>query len=49
MDHDRTVTLVVLADVLHLEPFGQAEVALHGGQLPQRPIASRKWKSTFGP
>src|SRR6185436_2650103 len=35
MDHHRTVPLVVLADVLHLEPFGQAEVALHGGELPQ--------------
>ena len=27
--------LIVLADVLHLEALGQAEVTLHGRQLPQ--------------
>src|SRR5438309_7472393 len=35
VDHDRAVAVVVLADVLHVEPFGQREVALHCGQLPQ--------------
>ena len=36
VDHDRPVTLVVVARVLHVEPLGQREVALHGGELPQR-------------
>jgi hypothetical protein len=35
MDHDRAVTLVVLARVLHIEPFREREVALDGRQLPQ--------------
>ena len=35
VDHHRPVPLVVLAHVLHVEPLGQAEVALHGRELPQ--------------
>jgi hypothetical protein len=35
VDHDRTVALVVLADVFHPEAFGEGEVALHRRELPE--------------
>ena len=34
VDHHRPVPLVVLAHELDVEPFGQREVALQGGELP---------------
>src|SRR5207247_3705728 len=35
MEHDRTMSLVVLSRVLHIEPLREREVALHRGELPQ--------------
>ena len=49
VDHDRAMSLVVLAHVLDVESLGQCKVALHRGELPQAPDGVVEVEVHLGP